>query len=643
MRKSIRVVLMLTAFAVLPLVHAGVIDGVDADAANGTWLAWGGQTRFHFNPDELVRLGIGIERTDGASSRTPGEAGVRYEDITFPALAASRLEINHTGAIISGIGGGSLRHVGGPVLSYEGQQIDLRGFALRASADTRLGLDVIDAGGTVWFTADHAHYGFEDDSSSVFSMRHMNLRLSAHFAAVLGHPEWKGTPVGGLDFRADSHRDQRVATPEGCTAPWPQPPASYADIEMLPGAFSGFDDDVYVLRCSGCTTTSTTGVAVVTQDSSLENIGSTAVAWYAKFGGNFPPYNNDQHPYLIWNLFRVGADGRIKQIGASGVKHAFYTVNFNCGCDGGHVLYPTCGDVYSSASNDSSFDLGPRTEIIPRTAQWGRCGSVYDANCDGIEDNDGGAQDLYEFRMNIVESDLQAPLATGAHYIHEYWYIARDDNAIYNSMGHREVAFQKSGANWSVSQVGGVNFELGPALNLWIDPDAPPANSANKELSTPLGRARVAVKATAIGGGQWRYEYAVMNFDYAHARIDPAHPSEPNLMVDSTHGFSRFSVPFGAGVAISGLRFDDADLTAGNDWSVSTAANRVTWTAPAGSNSLDWGTLFHFEFVANAPPSPSGAIQLIGIATADEPELPYTLDIIVPQAGTDVIFQNGFD
>jgi hypothetical protein len=245
--------------------------------------------------------------------------------------------------------------------------------------------------------------------------------------------------------------------------------------------------------------------------------------------------------------------------------------------------------------------------------------------------------------MNIVESDLQAPLATGAHYFHEYWYIARDDDSIYNSMGHREVALQKTGANWSITQVGGVNFGLGPVVNLWVDPNAPPANAANKELSTPLGRARVAVKATAIGGGQWRYEYAVMNFDYAHARIDPAHPSEPNLMVDSSHGFSRFSVPFGAGVAISGLRFDDADLTAGNDWSVGTAANRVTWTAPAGSNSLDWGTLYHFEFVANAPPSASGAVQLVGIATADEPELPYTLDIIVPQAGTDVIFQNGFD
>jgi len=648
MRKSIRVVLMLTAFAVLPLVHAGVIDRVDADAATGTWLAWGGQTRFQFNPDELARLGIGIDRADGASARTEGKPGVRYEVVAFPALDASALEINHAGVVISGIGGGSLRHAGGLVLRTPGGEIDLRGFALRASPDTRVGLDVVDAAGVVWFTADHAHYGFEDDARTVFSMRHMNLRLSAHFASTLGHPEWANDPVGGLDFRASAYASKSVVAPAGvCDAAWPDPPATTADVELIYGDFSGFGDDVYVKRCAGCTATSTTGQIVVNQDSSLRNAGSTAVAWYGKFTGNFPPYGNDQHPFLVWNLFRVGADGRIKQIGASGVKHAFYTVNYNCPCGGGNVLYPTCEDVYSSFNNDSSTDLGPRAEIIPFSAQWGRCGSVYDGNCDGIEDNGGGAQDLYEFRMNVVESELQPPLSDGARYFQEYWYIGRDDDAIYNSMGYREVAFHKTGSNWSVSLVGdipaGADFHPGPTLDLWVDPNAPPANSANEELSTPLGRARVAVKAIAIGGGQWRYEYAVMNFDYAHARIDPAHPSEPNLMVDSTHGFSRFSVPFGAGVAISGLRFDDADLTAGNDWSVSTAANRVTWTAPAGSNSLDWGTLYHFEFVANAPPGAGGAIQLVGIATADEPELPYTLDIIVPQAAGDTIFQNGFD
>ena len=295
------------------------------------------------------------------------------------------------------------------------------------------------------------------------------------------------------------------------------------------------------------------------------------------------PYNSDQHPFLVWATYRVGADGRIKQIGVSGVKHAFYTVNWNCGCSGGNIIWPTCEDTYSNYNNDSSSDLGPRTEIIPFTAQWGRCGSVYDANCDGNEDNDGGARDLYQFRESVTESEIETPAATGAHYYHEYWYVVRDDNAIYNSMGWREVTFDKSGANWNVNLVGdspnGADFHLGPVLNLWIDPSAPPANAANQELSTPLGRARIAVKVTDLGSNQWRYEYAVQNFDYAHAQIDAAHPDEPNLKIDSNHGFGRFSVPIAAGTTISGLRFDDTDTSTGNDWAASTAGNAVTWTA----------------------------------------------------------------
>ena len=56
------------------------------------------------------------------------------------------------------------------------------------------------------------------------------------------------------------------------------------------------------------------------------------------------------------------------------MKHAFYTVNFNCPCGGGHVLYPTCEDVYSSFTNDDSTNLGPRSEIVRATGIWGRCG-----------------------------------------------------------------------------------------------------------------------------------------------------------------------------------------------------------------------------------------------------------------------------
>jgi len=179
-------------------------------------------------------------------------------------------------------------------------------------------------------------------------------------------------------------------------------------------------------------------------------------------------------------------------------------------------------------------------------------------------------------------------------------------------------------------------------LNRWVDPVSPGANAMNQELSTPLGRARVAVKATDLGGGQWRYEYAVMNFDYAHVRVDPAHASEPNLKVLENHGFARFSVPLPASASASALRFDDADNDAGNDWVASSAGGAVSWSAPATGNTLDWGRLYHFEFVSDAPPS-SAALGLVGAATSSEPDIAYTLDLLGPSVVDDTIFRNGFD
>ena len=218
-------------------------------------------------------------------------------------------------------------------------------------------------------------------------------------------------------------------------------------------------------------------------------------------------------------MYRVDADGHIKQIGVSAIKHAFLTINWEhtpgsgeCGCAEGHVIYPTCEDTYSLSNNDNSSsggsqqqNLAPRSEVVPYTAVWGRCGSVWDANCDGAMDGGSGAQNLYDYRMLVDESDMLPPLSTGAHYYFEYWYIVRDDVNIYNTMGYREIQPFKNGATWQVNLVNAGaadhDFFLGPALNKWVDPVAPGANAMNQELATPLGRARVAMKATSLGGG----------------------------------------------------------------------------------------------------------------------------------------------
>jgi hypothetical protein len=659
MRASFRVIALIAGLAIVPLAAAGVI--ADAEVSQpGVWLAWGGATRLHFNPDALVRFGIRIAGTPGASARIEGVPGRNYEVETYPTEDAGALQINHTGRTIDGVGGGALRHAGGPLLEVAGRSIDLRGFSVQANVPSRIGLAVVDAAGTVWFTADHAHPGFDEKHPGIFTMRDMNLRLSRAFAALLGDPSLEGYEIGGLDFRANAEDDGAMSPTGGvCSYTWPGP-GLLTDIQLVyrngDDNWDGHDDSVQVQRCSltpeggqaACTADSTTGGVVIDQDSSLRNVGDTAVTWHYMFSGEFPPYNNDQHPFLVWNLFRVDADGRIKQIGVSGLKHAFETVNWNCSCNNDdRVIFPTCEDTYAVWNNDTTGVLGPRSELIPSTGIWGRCDSVFDTNCDAQEDDGGIPNSLYAFRMVVTESDMLAPAATGARYFFEYWYVVRDDQDVYDTMGYREIQPHKNGASWSVSLVDntppGANFRQGPVLNDWVDPASPPAGADNQELMTHLGRARVALKTTDLGDGTWRYEYAVMNFDYAHPEIDPAHPSEPNLKLVSNHGFDRFSVPVADGVTVSALRFDDADLDAGNDWTASTSNGQVTWTAPAGTNSLDWGTLYHFEFVASAPPTGTADVHLVGVATSTEAELPYGLSMLVPAAPDDTLFKNGFD
>ena len=83
-----------------------------------------------------------------------------------------------------------------------------------------------------------------------------------------------------------------------------------------------------------------------------------------------------------------------------------------------------------------------------------------------------------------------------------------------------------------------------------------------------------------MGGGLWRYEFAVYNF-WSHK------------------GLSGFSVPVGA-AAISDIYFHDWDADAGNDWTASTFGGAVTWT---GSFPLEWGLQSNFGFTASSSPA----------------------------------------
>jgi len=269
---------------------------------------------------------------------------------------------------------------------------------------------------------------------------------------------------------------------------------------------------------------------------------------------------------------------------------------------------------------------------VPDLGLWGRCNSIFDTNCDGGQDGPTAVGD-YDRRMIVREAAIDPAANGGAQYFAESWYVVRDDVDIYSTMGHLVVlpAWDGSFNAWEIPATGAMT--LGPVINRWVNPAAPGANASNVELDAAEGHVRVAVRVTAVGGGSFRYDYAVMNFDFARAVTQGA---EPNLRVLSNRGFSAFRVTANAS-SISAITFSDGDSAPGNNWNGVAGSGQVTWTAPAGA-SLDWGTLFLFSFVANAPPLPAPVTL-----TVADPGSPASYQVNAFAAAEAPMFANGFE
>jgi hypothetical protein len=607
------------------------------------WSAWGGTVGIRWNRELAADLGLKIGAAQGRHAELSA-----LEHETFDVRNTGSLDFEVRGGGLRSFVGGELRAAGGHVLDHAGGRIDLTDFRLVPRTGLKPGaapvLDLIGADGRAWFYVDHLMYGLVDNRSRL-AVRTMDLRITPELAQRLGMPEVAGWVVADMEMLTDVQRRGSDVVPTGAFVPkWHGqavpgvPGAIYeADLFML-------DFSVQYTRCNGCTGVGGNGQVVFTPSSTLRNNVNNGtlnvtvpgdprgtsrarytadIPWYTKFQGQFPPYNNDQHPYLIWNLYRINADGSMDQIGRSGVKHAFLTINTNCLEDpnNSHILGRGCADVYSASNNDSNQSLGPRSEIIPATNVWGRCGSIYDVNCDGVQN--ASTNTSFDQRLVVRESQFSGAAHTGATYLFESWYLARQDIDILNSMATKRATFTRSGTVWVVG--GNDQYKLGPAIDRWVDPAAPGPNAASVALNTAEGNAKVAVKVTDLGGGRWRYDYAVMNLDFARAATSGA---EPNLRVISNAGFNGFTVPTGA-ATITDLVFSDGDLDTTNDWAASINDGNVYWLAPAGK-TLNWGTMFRFSFVANRAPARS-AFQL-SIAGSGNPKVLKSAGVLAPPA-----------
>lgn len=303
------------------------------------------------------------------------------------------------------------------------------------------------------------------------------------------------------------------------------------------------------------------------------NIGDTPLDWID--GTNL-------HPVIGQNAYRLRGN-RFEQIGQSWLKHGFLALNGGlcdtCITSPSTSLGVGCSDPYGASLNGSQGGLGPKFEVNAATGfyPWPYTG-------DGLTGNS-----IYK-RLQIVDTDLDSTMNSGASYYIEAQYVAQDDSAdgnSANSVSWRPANFSGSGSSYSLSLTGStVRGE--PAINAWKV-----ANPSVEIKSFDIpndGRFNVGLLITDNGNGTFTYEYAIHN-------------------QTSDRSAWKFEVPTAAGATITNIDFHDVAYHSGEpysgaDWTSSVSGGTVTWSTSdyatnTNANAIRWGTLYNFRFTTD--------------------------------------------
>ncbi len=508
--------------------------------------------------------------------------------------------------IFEGVQSGQLFVEGSLVMLNQGRALAFKDLRIaHAKRPPKAGdmavLDITDGNGHALFHLDNIHTVWEQNNN-VLRYQHVDMRLSSWLAEQLNKSHLSGRVVGSLQMINNVTQNDLNATVKGgppqCNSRpvWPsaQDPADVMLIELT-GESRQVD--------GGGTD------RIVIPKARLQNIGDADVPWYRKFTGSFPPHNNNQHPYLIWNLYQE-KEGRFTQVAASALKHAFYTTNQQCtlNCYDNNILWPGCRDTYGQLSNDNNLHLGPRQEINPFLGTWDSCGSFFDPGCTGSQTN-AASNDGQRMRVKLNEiNDAQA------NYYLSAWYVVRDDIDIYNSMGSRPVAY--SATSKYLTNTG--PFEQGPAADRWVANNGfdPSGYASSFRLLRPgAGHLSVKTKVIDIGGGLYRYHYFVENYDY-------------------NPGLSGLEIPLQSGTTVSQYDFTDVDDIGLNDWPLNNTGTSLEM-ASSNDHYITWGYGFTFSVTLSQTPI-QGSVRLTG----EQGEGDFWIPALVPL--TDLIFADGF-
>lgn len=422
-----------------------------------------------------------------------------------------------------------------------------------------------------------------DHVEPVVSMLSWDLVVSADLAARLGRPDLVDAVLGGGEL---------VATALPWLDAWSYPPGlnpwtPYAGGAPDAGPGDGVTLDVSLSALGAIVErnhegTFPNGRQSMSMSTTSCNVGGVSVLWQQAM--------DPDHPGIAMQLYRELGE-RFEQVGVSWIKHGFFSTNqSSCGActtpgGPGSQLGVNCSDTYGTSNNSDPMWLGPRVEWDGFANTWEPCGSFFDGvPVDCLRNEFGGSfAGKVDHRLEAFDFDLGLP---GATYYYEAMYMVQGDQAKANNIGSRKTTMTWTGSIWDIVTAGGSNALVGgPAINRWAAADL----LTQAGFGTLDGDVIVGVNTVDLGGGLWRYEYAVFNWN-----------------VDRK--LRAFAVPT-AGGTVSDLYFHDIDNLPANDWVATQAGGLLTWEFPdvvlpgvKVAGAMEFGTLYNFGFTCDVAP-----------------------------------------
>lgn len=335
------------------------------------------------------------------------------------------------------------------------------------------------------------------------------------------------------------------------------------------------------------------------------NVGTVPASWND---------NAQKAPIIATNLHRINPDGLFEQMGYSYVKYSFCALDENGdGCAGScqaldcNWLGLNCSDTYWAGLNDGQFG-GSKWLINPTTGKW-------PANKGGPTSGPAAIRG----RLQVRNSDI---VTDGSMFFSEAQYLHEDDHAAGNARNNyawRPITFDPGPAD--IDNIGPT--QMGdPAIYAWqanandvLIHDLAVENEGGQGVH---GWIFVASRAVDLGGGLWRYQYAIQNGN-------------------SQRSVGGFEVPVPCdGVNITDVYFHDVDHHSGSiwqndDWSNTVGNGSVEWeTVPFNTdpdaNAIRWGFVTSFAFTADRPPvGGTGTVSLFIPGTPTELEAQLTV------------------